>query len=84
MKKNKVKIYQADFIFMIERQAYEFENCIIWKWGKVKKKKYSFKYGYAYRCEFKSPNEGINCLIECMNNRIYVIAVNEKVKRVKV
>ena len=84
MKKNKRKVYQAEFVFMLESQAYEFYNSIIWKWGKVKKKKYSLKYGYIYRCEFKSIDEGINCLIECMDNRFYAIAVNQKVKEVRV
>lgn len=83
MKNKKINIYQADFIFMLGSQAYEFDNCIIWKWGKVIKKKYSDKYGCIYRCQFKSIDEGINCLIECMNNRIYAIAVNQKVKKVK-
>ena len=83
MKKNKINVYQADFVFMLEDQAKDFDNSIIWKWGKIKKKKYSLKYGYIYRCEFKSINEGVDCLIECMNNRIYAIAVNQKVKEVK-
>ena len=84
MKKNKINIYQADFVVMLESQAYEFYNSIIWKWGKVKKKKYNPKYGYIYRCEFKSIDEGINCLMECMDNRIYAIAINQKIKEVRV
>lgn len=84
MKKTKINVYQADFVFMLEKQAHEFDNCIIWKWGKIKKKKYKSKYGYIYRCEFKSVDDGIDCLIECMNNRIYAIAVNQKTKEVKV
>ena len=83
MKKNKIDIYQADFVFMLGNHAHEFDNSIIWKWGKIKKKKYNSKYGYIYRCEFKSINEGVDCLIECMNNRIYAIAVNQKVKKVR-
>lgn len=79
----KIKIYQADFIFMLKEQAKEFDNSIIWKWGKITKKKYSSKYGYIYRCQFKSKNEGAECLIECMDNRIYAIATNQKVKWVK-
>lgn len=82
--KNKINIYQADFVVMLESQAYEFYNNIIWKWGKVKKKKYNPKYGYIYRCEFKSIDEGINCLMECMDNRIYAIAINQKVKEARV
>ena len=84
MKKNKINIYQADFVVMLESQAYEFYNSIIWKWGKVKKKKYNPKYGYIYRCEFKSIDEGINCLMECMDNRIYAIAINQQIKEVRV
>ena len=61
MKKTKINIYQADFVFMLEKQAHEFGNCIIWKWGKIKKKKYKSKYGYIYRCEFKSVDDGIDC-----------------------
>ena len=84
MKKNKIKIYQADFIFMLEEQAKEFENCILWKWGKIIKRKYSDKYGYIYRCQFKSMDEGTDCLIECLRNDMIVIAVNQKVKKVKI
>lgn len=82
--KNKIKIYQADFVFMLEEQARKFDNSIIWKWGKIIKKKYSPKYGYIHHCQFKSIDEGTDCLIECMNNRIYAIAVNQKVKRVRI
>ena len=85
MKKNKIKIYQADFVFMIESQAYDFDNCIIWKWGKVIKRKYDRKLGYVYRCQFKTIDEGTNCLIECcMKNKYYAIAINQKVKSVRV
>ena len=84
MKKNKIKIYQADFIFMLEEQAKEGENCILWKWGKIIKRKYSDKYGYIYRCQFKSMDEGTDCLIECLRNDMIVIAVNQKVKKVKI
>lgn len=83
MKNKKINIYQADFIFMLEQQAYEFDNSIVWKWGKIIKRKYSDKYGYIYRCQFKSMDEGTDCLIECLKNDMIVIAVNQKVKKVK-
>lgn len=83
MKNKKINIYQADFIFMLEQQAYEFDNSIVWKWGKIIKRKYSDKYGYIYRCQFKSMDEGTDCLIECLRNDMIVIAVNQKVKKVK-
>lgn len=84
MMKNKKNIYQADFIFMLEEHARDFDNSIIWKWGKIVKRKYKYKYGYIYRCQFKTEIDGVECIIECMNNRLYTIAVNQKVKRVKV
>lgn len=83
MKKNKIKIYQADFIFMLGDQAKEFDNCIIWKWGKITKKKYSLKYGHIYSCKFRTEDDGVNCLIECLRNDMIVIATNQKVKWVK-
>lgn len=83
--KNKIKVYQADFIFMFEKQAKEFENYILWKYFyKSKNIKYSFKYdGYICRCQFKTEEGWAKCLIECMDNRIYAIAINQKVKWVR-
>lgn len=83
MKKNKINIYQADFVFMLEDQARDFAQDIIWKYGKIIKEKYKNSYGYIYRCQFATIDEGINCLIECMNNRIYAIAINQRIKEIK-
>lgn len=78
--KSKIKIYQADFVFMLKEQAYEFDSSIIQKWGKIIKRKYNPKYGYIYRCQFQTIDDGTCCFIECINNRFYTIAINQKVR----
>lgn len=81
--KNKRKIYQADFIFMLNEQARDFAQNIVWKYGKIIKEKYKYHYGYIYRCQFATIDDGISCMIECMNNKIYTIAVNQKILEIK-
>lgn len=83
--KNKKYCFQADFIFMIEEQAHIFKDEIIQKYGgKIIKSKFSYKYGFIYRCIFKNIDLSIKCLIECMDNRFYAISTNHKPKRCKI